>query len=101
MRGHGLEELLAIDRLHDRAADGRHERVAVEGAALVAVLEAARAGGGQERGERDARAQPFAERHDVGIDPRVLVAEEPPGAADAGLDLVEDQQHVVAARERT
>ena len=53
-----------------------------------------------QRGQRHAAAEPLAERQDVGLHARVLVRAEAAGAADAGLDLVEDQQHAALAGER-
>ena len=89
---HLLQEAEPADLLHHGAADRGRERVAVEGAALVAMLEAAHVLVRDQRAERDAAAEPLAERHDVGRDAGMLEAEEFSGAADAGLDLVEDQQ---------
>ena len=54
----------------------------------------------EQRGERHAAADALAERHDVGRDAGMLVVEELPGAADAGLDLVEDQEQAVRVGER-
>ena len=54
----------------------------------------------QQRTDRHAAAERLRERHDVGHDARLLVGEERPGAAHAGLDLVEDQQEVAPVGER-
>jgi len=86
-----LKELRLLDRLDHGASDGGHERIAVEGTALVAVFEAADAVGGDERREWDSATQPLAQRDDVGLDARMLVAEEAAGSSDAGLDLVDDE----------
>ena len=52
-----------------------------------------------QRAERNAAAEPFGEHHDVRRDARVLESEELAGAADPGLDLVEDQQDAVLGRQ--
>ena len=54
----------------------------------------------QQRRQRHAAADALAERHDVGLDPGMLVVEQLSGAAHAGLDLVEDQQQAVRLGER-
>ena len=76
------------------------KRIAVERAALVAVLEAGGLLGRQQRRQRHAAADTLAERHDVGLDLRVLVVEQLSGPAHAGLDFVEDQQQAVFLRQR-
>ena len=81
-----VERLLHVER------GRRRERVAAEGRGVRARLEAAphllvR----QHVADRHAAAQPLRQRHDVGHDPLVLEGVERPRAADAGLDLVEDQ----------
>jgi len=51
-------------------------------------------GAHQGRGDRiDTAAESLARDDHVGIDPFVLVGPEPTGAAKAGLDLVDDQEH--------
>ena len=45
-----------------------------------------------------AAGQRLAEAQDVRRDARVLAGEEPPGAAEAGGDLVGDQEHVVPSQ---
>ena len=52
----------------------------------------------QQRADRHPAAERLRERHHVGDGVRLLVGEERTGAADAGLDLVEDQQEVRAGR---
>ena len=52
--------------------------------------------GAEHRGERQVAAgQRLADAHDVGRDPRPLGGEQGAGAAEAGRDLVEDQQQAV------
>src|SRR4029453_9271613 len=99
-RGDRLEKRRLPDGLDDRAADGGHQGIAVEGAALVAGLEAAHALRRHERGERDAAAEPLADGDDVGLDAGVLIAEEAAGAADARLDLVDDEEDPALRRQR-
>jgi len=47
--------------------------------------------------DRDAAAEPLRQRHDVGHDAVPGVGEPLPGAADAGLHLVDDEQGAVRA----
>ena len=57
--------------------------------------------GAQRRGQRDVAAgERLADAHDVGADAGVVGGEQLTGAAEAGGDLVEDQQHVVAVADR-
>ena len=54
---------------------------------------------GRGEGRREAQVatgEGLAETHDVRFDAGVLRREQPPAPAEAGGDLVEDQQHVVA-----
>ena len=83
-----------------RKARRAHQRIAVEGAALVAMLEAGRIFGRQQCRERYAAADALAERHDVGLDPGMLVMEQLAGPAHAGLDLVDDQQQAALLGQR-
>src|SRR3954471_19051060 len=69
-----------------------HQRIAVEGAALVAVFEARRVLGREQGSQRHAAADALAERHDVGLDTGMFVMEQLSGSAHAGLDLVDDQE---------
>ena len=48
---------------------------------------------------REAAADALGDRHDVGRDARPFIGEELAGAADAALDLVEDQQQAVLVAE--
>ncbi len=99
--GGRLQKLRLADLFEYRQAGRAHQRVAVEGAALVAVLEAGRLFACEQHGERHAAADALAQRHDVGLDPGMLVVKQLSGAADAGLDLVEDQQQAMILRQRT
>src|SRR5262245_43089876 len=46
----------------------------------------------QHGADRHAVGKRFRERHDVRLDPVVLIGPEPPGPRDAGLDLVDDEE---------
>ena len=76
---------------HERRAVHQHARLAAD-----AIPRATRARA-ERRGERHVAAgQRLADAHDVGRDARVLGGEQLAArAAEAGRDLVEDQQHVV------
>ena len=75
-----------------RTSHRRHQRVAVVGSALFAGREAADLLSRQQGGQRDASAKALAQRHDVGLDPRMLIREELAGPAHSGLHFIEDQQ---------
>ncbi len=72
-------------------------RVAAEGRAVVARLEDAHHRlVGEDAGDRvEAARERLADDHDVGPDALVLEGEELAGAAETGLDLVDDEQCVV------
>ena len=88
-------------RLEHRDAGGAGERVAAEGRAVRAGVEARgdRRSRRQHRADRHAAAEALGERHDVGHDAALLVGEQRAGAAHAGLHLVEDQQQPVSVAE--
>ena len=85
-------------REHDvqrRVAERHGERIAAERRAVDAEGEAARrVGGGKAGGHRKTAADPLGGCQDVGTDAGVLVGKEPPGTANAGLNLVEDEQEL-------
>jgi len=54
----------------------------------------------EHRTERHAAAQALGEGHDVGGDPELLRREPGTGPAEAGLDLVEDEERADARRQR-
>src|SRR5207248_6369168 len=51
--------------------------------------------------DRNARAQPFRERHDVRSNAATLVGEQFAGASDPGLHLVENQQQPMPIAKRS
>ena len=55
--------------------------------------------GGEARAHREAAADALGDRRDVGRDARPFMREELAGAADAALDLVEDQEQAVLVAE--
>ena len=85
--------------MHDGEADRGGERVATEGGAVLAGAEhAEHVLVADDRGHRhDAAAERLAEQVQVGHDADVVALEGGAGAAEAGLDLVGDEQHVVVA----
>src|SRR6185312_14241601 len=93
--GRGSQERRLGHLLQHGEADRAHQWIAVEGATLIAVLEAGGASGRKQGRERHAAADAFAQRHDVGRDARVLVMEELSSAAHTGLDFVDDQEQAV------
>ena len=48
--------------------------------------------GGQERAHGEAVGQPFGQGHDIRGDAEIFLGEELPGAAQAGLDFIQDEQ---------
>src|SRR3972149_11169677 len=90
------EETRLGDFFDDGAADGGGEGIAAERAALIAMLETTHVLMSDQRGKRHAAAEPFAQRHDIRLDPRVLEAEELSRSADARLNLIQDQKNARA-----
>ncbi len=87
----------SIQDFDDLAGDGCGQRVAAEGAAVVAGGEYAQDfSRGDDRGDwHDASAEGFAEDEDVGMDAFVLAGECKSGSPETCLDLVGDEQDVV------
>ena len=93
------EECL-VECLDDGPGRGADDGVAAEGAAVVAGLESLRRFVGDEQGaDRKAVGKPLGERDRVGSDAEFLEREEAARAADAALDLVEDQHRAVLVRD--
>ncbi len=78
-----------------RQAHRAHQRVAVVGAALVAVLEHAHSLLRQQRRQGHAAADALAQGHDVRLDAEMLVAEQGTETPEAGLHFVADQQQLL------
>ena len=96
---HLLEEAVGEDDIEHRIADRHGKRIAAEGRAMRAGGHALRGIlGGKAGAHREAAANALGDRHDVGCDARPFMGEELAGAADAALDLVENQQQPVAHR---
>ena len=94
-----VQEAGLRDLVDHRAANRRHQRIAAKRAALVAILEAADIAMRDQRRQRHAATETFGQCHDIRRDVRVLETEQSPGAADAGLNFVEDQQQSPLARQ--
>src|SRR5207245_10901102 len=75
------------------------ERVAAEGAAVIARLEHRHdlAAGEKSRYRQQSAAEGFAEDQSVGLHALVVAGEQPTGAPQPGLDFVGDEQHLVPA----
>ncbi len=74
-RAHAFEETRRGQLRDHRIADGRHQWVAVVGAALIARLRSiATSAFAKQRSQRHAAADALAERHDVRLDARQLIA---------------------------
>ena len=79
-----------------RIADRHRQRIAAEGRAMRAGGHALAGFRRRQTGaDRKAAAERLGDGHDVGSDPGMLISEQIAGAANAGLDLVEDQQQAV------
>ena len=57
--------------------------------------------GGQTSADRQTPAETFRQRHDIRLNPIVLIREERPCSSHAGLPLHQNQQNVAVAAERT
>ena len=99
--GRVLGETFVANDLQRRSCDGRCERIAPEGRAMLARLKQAKhAFVRKHRRHRiDASTQGLAEDHDVRAHVLVIAAQEPPGAAQSSLNLVGHKQDVVPARQ--
>ena len=93
-------ELAGLQHLDDAQPDRGGERVAAERRAVLAGADdAEHVAVRDDRGEgQDAAAQRLAEQIDVGHDAFAVARERLAHAAEAGLDLVGDEQHVVAVQ---
>src|SRR5437868_6155244 len=88
------QESRSRDLLNDGVADRRHEGISIERAALIAGFEETNIFARDECGEGNSRANAFSEREDVRAYLRMFEAEHFAGAANSGLDLIEDEQHL-------
>jgi hypothetical protein len=97
--GGALGQALVGEEAQGFVGDGGGERVAAEGGAVVARAEDLhqRVVGQEGRHRQQPAAEGLAEDHPVGAHALVLAGEQAAGAAEAGLHLVGDQQHVVLA----
>ena len=85
--------LVLEDHFQHRHGGGTGQRVAAQSRTVAARREdCGHLVSRQAGANRHPAPQPLRQRHDVRGDPKVLVGEQAPGAADAGLDLIEDQQ---------
>ena len=88
-------------QFHHGKADGRRQGVAPEGRAVLAGAEHAEdVPVADDRGDRhDAAAEGLAEQVEVRNDTHQVAGEGRSRAAEAGLDLVGDEQHIVSRRD--
>ena len=94
-----LDESGRLDLGEHGVGGGRRERVAAEGAAVLAGIEQlGRVAEGDERADREAAADALGERDRVRGHVGVLEGEPAARATGAGLDLVDDEQRAVLAR---
>ena len=85
--------VVGLHLVEHRAGRGGGERLAAEGRGVVAGLErGGHLGPGPAGADGHAVAEGLGHRDDVGHDAEVLEAEPPPGAAEAGLHLVDHEQ---------
>ncbi len=98
---HAVGELVVLPEVLDGCGSSDERMVvAAEGAVVLARLPLVQLGAQQHHGEWQAIAgQRLGQGHDVRMDAHFLEAEEGPGAAATGLDVIDDQQHLVLAAE--
>ena len=99
--GGALDHFLFNENAEGGAGNGAAERIAAEGAAVVAGLEdAENFARGENGGDRiEASGEGFADDENVGLDAFVHVGEELAGAAEAGLNFVSHEQDAILAAE--
>ena len=97
------QQVVALDRVEHGETRRAGERVAAERRAVLARHQQSGHVGaeGHEGADGHAAAEALGERHRVGHDARPLVGEPVARAADAGLDLVDDEQRAVSGRQLT
>src|ERR1019366_591855 len=93
------EETGLREFLDHRASDCRHQRIAAKRSALIAIFEAADVAMRDKCRQWHAAAETFGQGHNVGRYSRMLETEQPAGAANAGLNFIEDQQQAPLARQ--
>lgn len=95
--GSAAREVFVEDHIESFLGDGTGERIAAEGAAVIAGAKEAEDGllGDDSRDRVEAAAEGFSEDHDIGFDLVVFVAKELSCATEADLDLVGDQEDTV------
>ncbi len=95
-----FNELLILDHGERLAAYARSQRIPAEGRAVATWLEQIHHR--VDRNERGYGQQPTAERfaddHAVGANAFVHIGEPLAGAAEAGLNFIQDEQHVALVR---
>ena len=98
--GTGPQQAVPVQNVQGGQPGGQADRELAEGQRLVTGLEPGQRRAGQHPGQREASADALAEDQDVRDDPVVLGRPHPPGPAEPGLHLVEDQQDVMLAQTR-
>ena len=90
---HMLKKTVLQHRVEYRRAGRRHQRIAVMGAFQFTDFETTRLATRQQRRQRHAAAQAFAEGDDVGTHAVLLFGQQRAATTEAGLHFVEDQQN--------
>ena len=103
MRPHperALAQSLLFDRLqHRETRRTGHRRTGIGAAETTRRRRIHDRGLAHDRGERKSARETLGERHQVGLDARVLDRKHPPGAREAGLDLVDHENDAVLIAE--
>lgn len=89
---HMLKKAVLQDAIDHRQPSRRHQRITVVGTFQLAHFKTAGFATRQQRRQRHAAAEAFAEGDDVGAYSVVLFGKQGTATANAGLDFVEDQQ---------
>ena len=88
-----FEQIFPLDGIDHRRCDSAGQRPTAEGRSVHAGMEGARHLVGAEcRAHRDAAGKRLGQRGDVRHNAKVLIGAPLSGAAEAGLNLIDDQQ---------
>ena len=95
-----LAQLLLLDRLqHRETRRTGHRRTGIGAAETTRRRRIHDRGLAHDRSERKSAGETLGQRHQIGLDARVLDREHPPGARESGLDLIDHEHDAVLVAE--